>query len=255
MKDSNTYIASIAGFDPSGGAGIIADVKTFEAHQLYGLSVCTAITVQNDISFEYCQWIEESIVMAQLDVLLERFTIPVVKIGIIPSWSFLLRIIKKLKKYNENIKIVLDPVLRSTTGFDFHKETSSASIEEVLASCFFVTPNFNEIKMLFPTKTLEQAIAIITAHTNLFLKGGHREYRVGWDEIYFEKAKHITLAPKVSKVYEKHGSGCVLSSALAANLCKGLPVEVSCANAKTYIETFLNSNPSLLGNHKYANDK
>jgi hydroxymethylpyrimidine/phosphomethylpyrimidine kinase len=81
------YILTIAGHDPSGGAGITSDIKTFEAHGLYGLSVCTAITVQNDIKFESCCWVSTDTILAQIEIVFEQFEINVVKIGIIEYWQ------------------------------------------------------------------------------------------------------------------------------------------------------------------------
>ncbi|MDB0599636.1 bifunctional hydroxymethylpyrimidine kinase/phosphomethylpyrimidine kinase [Tenacibaculum maritimum] len=114
------YILTIAGLDPSGGAGITSDIKTFEAHNAYGLSVCTAITVQHDLSFKSCTWMAKNLILSQIDILFERFTINVVKIGIIQSWEFLLEVVQKLKELKKEVKIILDPILKASTGFDFH---------------------------------------------------------------------------------------------------------------------------------------
>lgn len=82
MSNNIKYILSIAGFDPSSGAGVTSDVKTFEAHNLYGLSVCTAVTVQNDVDFEAVYWVEMRTIMQQIETLFRRFQIDIVKIGI-----------------------------------------------------------------------------------------------------------------------------------------------------------------------------
>ena len=95
--DEKQYILTIAGFDPSSGAGITSDIKTFESFGLYGLSVCTAITVQNDIEFKSCTWVKETIILEQIETLFERFKIPIVKIGIIESWEVLLKVQQKLR--------------------------------------------------------------------------------------------------------------------------------------------------------------
>ncbi len=246
------YIVTIAGLDPSSGAGITSDIKTFEAHNLYGLSVCTAVTVQNDVSFKNCVWIDEEIIIDQIKTVFERFSISVAKIGIIESWKVLYRVVVLLKKLNPDISIVLDPVLTASTGFNFHdNEDELVVFEKVLRNCEFVTPNYLEIKELFPEKTIEETIAYISERTNVYLKGGHRTTKKGWDEVYYSAIVQINLAPGVDKVYEKHGSGCVLSSALAANLATEMSIEDACKNAKRYTEQFLNSNESLLGNHEY----
>lgn len=250
------YILSIAGFDPSSGAGITSDIKTFEAHNLYGLSVCTAVTVQNDVAFKNAVWIDQDIIVAQIETLFERFSIEVVKIGIIQSWKTLSIVVNKLLELNSKIKIVLDPILKSSTGFDFHTTSKLKILASVLDKCYFITPNYIEIKDLFPDKNKEETIAFISEKTNIYLKGGHRNDKKGLDEIYHSGIVQINIQPGVNKIYEKHGSGCVLSSSLASNLTKGFSIEDACRNAKMYTEQFLNSNNSLLGNHNYkTNDK
>jgi len=244
-------ILTIAGFDPSSGAGLTADIKTFEAHGLYGLSVCTGVTVQNDVSFKSCSWINEETIISQIEILFERFSIMIVKIGIIESWERLLVVIEKLIQLNPKVKIVLDPVLKASTGFGFHTEQNLTVLEKVLDACYFITPNYDEIKSLFPSKTIEETIEFISKKTNVYLKGGHRVDKKGWDEVYYNKLVQLNIRPITEKVFDKHGSGCVLSSALAANIQKEMTIEDACKNTKIYVERFLNSNDSLLGDHNY----
>ncbi|WP_028890762.1 hydroxymethylpyrimidine/phosphomethylpyrimidine kinase [Tenacibaculum sp. 47A_GOM-205m] len=250
MKNK-TYILTIAGHDPSGGAGLTSDIKTFEAHGLYGLSVCTAVTVQNDVDFKECVWIEKEVIINQITSLFERFKISVVKIGIIQSWKILLEIVQVLKKHNPSIKIVVDPILKASAGFDFHSEKHTKVFEEVLQHCDFITPNYDEIKAMFSNKSIEETIEFISEKTNVYLKGGHREDKKGWDEVYHNKIVQLNIPPKATSVFEKHGSGCVLSSALASNIAKKLSLEDACIYAKWYTEQFLNSNKTLLGEHNY----
>ncbi len=245
----NNYILTIAGLDPSSGAGITSDIKTFEAHGLYGLSVCTAVTIQNDIDFKSCVWIEKEVILSQITTLFERFSISVVKIGIIESWDVLLEVIQTLKQLNPKIKIVLDPVLKASAGFNFHTSQNLTILEKVLEDCDFVTPNYNEIVALFPDKNIEETIEFISDKTNIYLKGGHRKDKKGWDEVYYSKIVKLNIPPIANTVFEKHGSGCVLSSALAANLALEFSLEDACKNTKRYTEQFLNSNDSLLGVH------
>ena len=250
MNNKN-YILTIAGLDPSSGAGITSDIKTFEAHGLYGLSVCTVVTVQNDISFKDCVWIDKTIIINQIKALFERFSISVVKIGIIESWEVLLEVIEILKRVNPKIKIVLDPILKASAGFDFHSTQNLKTLEKVVEDCDFVTPNYNEIKELFPNKNIEETIDFIAQKTNIYLKGGHRSDKKGWDEVYYNKIVQLNIPPIADKIFDKHGSGCVVSAALASNLAKNIDLEDACKNVKHYTEQFLNSNESLLGTHNY----
>ncbi len=250
MKNKK-YILTIAGLDPSSGAGITSDIKTFEAHGLYGLSVCTAVTVQNDVNFKNCVWIDEEIIIAQIEILFERFSIPVVKIGIIQSWEVLLAVVLTLKRLNSTVIIVLDPILKASAGFNFHKDENLKTFEKILSSCTIITPNYNEIQELFPNKNIEETIEFISERTNIYLKGGHRKDKKGWDEVYYSKIVKMNIPPIANSVFEKHGSGCVLSAVLASNLIQEIPLEDTCKNTKRYTEQFLNSNKSLLGTHNY----
>lgn len=251
MNDKN-YILTIAGIDPSSGAGITSDIKTFEAHNLYGLSVCTAVTVQNDVSFKKCIWIEKEDILSQLETLLERFTITAVKIGVVKSWDVLLEILTVLRGYNSSMIIVLDPILRASAGFTFHNSQNLDVFEKVLEKCDFITPNYEEIQELFPDKSIEDTIKFIAQRTNIYLKGGHRTDKKGWDEVYYDQVKKLSILPIITTpIFEKHGSGCVLSSALASYLSQGIPLEDACRYTKRYIEQFLSSNETLLGTHNF----
>jgi len=245
------YILTIAGHDPSGGAGITSDIKTFEAHGLYGLSVCTALTVQNDVEFNQCIWTDLEVILSQIETLFKRFTIQVVKIGIVESWNVLLAILKCLHALNSEIKVVLDPVIQASAGFDFHALEHQKSLDEVLKKCYIITPNYNEIKQLYPELDIQDTIDYISNITNLYLKGGHRSDKKGWDELYHNKIVMVNIPPVSKTVTDKHGSGCVLSAALASQILLQEHLEDAARDAKYYVEQFLNSNTSLLGYHTY----
>lgn len=242
-------VLSIAGIDPSAGAGILADIKTFEALGCYGLAVITANTLQDDETFRGCHWISEHIILQQLDHILHRFRVEVVKIGIIQN-QVLLKIIQRLNLENQEIKIILDPVLVSSSGFVFQDSKEfEEQVEPVLDKIFLVTPNFQEIMKFFPAMNLQDSIQRISRNTNLYLKGGHRDGAIGMDELFQKNGASFVLTAERKDCMEKHGSGCVLSSAVAANLALGLPLTEACKKAKKYTEDFLASNKSLLGYH------
>lgn len=249
MQKDKKHILSIAGFDPSSGAGITSDIKTFEAHNFYGLSVCTAVTVQNDIDFKNCHWTPTHLILQQIETLFERFEIGFVKIGIVQSWQVLLDILSLLHRLNSDIKIVLDPIIKATAGFDFHIEENQDLLNKIWKQCDIITPNYDEIQWLYPELDIEETVEHIAQHTNIYLKGGHREDRKGWDELYHSGIVMINIPPNVDTVYQKHGSGCVLSASLTCNLALGIELEDVAKNAKHYTEQFLNSNKSLLGTH------
>lgn len=243
------YIVTIAGLDPSSGAGLTADIKTFETLQCYGLSVCTANTVQNDVSFKECYWTPAEQIKAQIEILFERFNIDFVKIGIIENWLVLNEVIDLLLLKNPKVKIVLDPVLKSSSNFEFHNTITNKYFDMILSKIYLLTPNYNEIQTLYIDKSIEETIQYISSKTNLFLKGGHREESIGKDELFTKNGQQFTLNPRLSSITEKHGSGCVLSSAITSYLALGFPLLKACFKGKCYNEKVLCSNKSLLGYH------
>lgn len=248
---TNNYILTIAGLDPSSGAGITSDIKTFEAHQLYGLSVCTAVTVQNDIDFKECVWIDKAVIISQIETLFERFDIHVVKIGIIQSWEVLSLVLDRLHMLNSEMKIIVDPIIKASAGFDFHSLEHQDILDKIWSQCYMITPNYEEIQQLYPNLNIKETITHISSFTNIHLKGGHRKDKTGWDVLYHSKSVVKNIVPKAEKVLQKHGSGCVLSAALASNMLLGQNLEEASIHAKYYTEAFLNSTDNLLGQHSY----
>lgn len=247
------FVLNIAGFDPSNGAGLTADLKTMESIGVYGVSVCTANTVQNDIEFESCTWFPEETMVAQLNSLFNRFEINWVKIGIVKDWKALLKLIHHIKSYNSSIKIILDPILKATNSFDFQnidEDEYYENFEKVLESVYLLTPNYNELERLYADFSIEVTTAFLRDKTNLLIKGGHHPSQKGIDELYLLNGEQYSFLPDELKVYEKHGSGCVLSSAITSYLALGNDLIESCSLGKEYIEKFLNSNRTLLGYHE-----
>lgn len=242
------YILSIAGFDPSSGAGLTSDVKTSEALKCYGLSICTANTIQNDVEFIACHWTPIDIIKSQITILFDRFEIEYIKIGIVENWDILLDIISFVLLKNPKVKIILDPVLQSSSEFQFH-DSDENTLHAILDKIYLITPNYNEIKQLFSNKSIEETIIHIQSKTNLFLKGGHYEDAIGKDQLFLTNGKQYILNPKQKDYSEKHGSGCVLSTAIASYLALGFPLLKACYRAKRYTEKFLTSNKTLLGTH------
>lgn len=242
-------ILSIAGMDPSAGAGLMADIKSFESLDCYGLAVNTANTIQNDITFKACYWTSQEVILQQLELLLERFELKVVKIGIIENLKVLVRVIDRILQKNRDTKIIWDPIIRSSSGFSFHDQHCDPVIETVLEKLFLITPNFEEFKTFYPGDSMEDRIKKISRKTNLYLKGGHRPGALGLDEIFTTSGECYQLKPVRKDCSEKHGSGCVLSSAMAAFLAYGNSLPEAGKKAKDYIERILASNKSLLAYH------
>lgn len=242
------YILSIAGFDPSNGAGLTSDLKTNEALKCYGLSVCTANTIQTDIEMEACHWISLDIIKSQITILFDRFEIQYVKIGIVENWDVLLEILSLILSKEPEVKIILDPVLQSSSKFLFH-HSEDHKLDAILEKIYLLTPNYNEIQQLYVDKNIEETIAHIQSKTNLFLKGGHFEDAIGKDQLFLTNGRYFVLNPKQKNCSEKHGSGCVLSSAITSYLALGYPLLKASYRAKRYTEKFLSSTKTELGTH------
>lgn len=248
MQSPRPYVLTIAGFDPSGGAGVLADCKTFEQHGVYGFGVCTALTAQTDDSFLNLHWLTAEQILEQLQPLINKFEIVACKIGIIDSPDTLIEVIRFLKEQNPAMQIVWDPVLKASAGFDFHTIDTFHSLEAILATVTLVTPNYNELQLLRSITGEELIKEEKAMFCSVLLKGGHRPDAIGTDTLY-ESAGHTVITAGVEQAFPKHGSGCVLAAAITANLAKGHSLKEACQLAKQYVETFLNSNQSLLGYH------
>lgn len=239
-------VLSIAGFDPSGGAGVLADVKTFEQHKVQGMAVVTGNTIQTEDAFLKVDWVNEDFIKKQLETLLLQYKFEYIKIGLIPSFEFLLRILNIPEL--TTTKVIWDPILSASAGFDFRHQLEC--LEEVLASIDILTPNWHEIKALSGEEDPHLGAAKLARFSNVYLKGGHADKQVGKDYLYTLKGKVYPFNPMGKYPTPKHGSGCVFSSALAANLAKEFPLIKACLKSKKYATELLESNKGLLGYHK-----
>ena len=238
-----TSILTIAGFDPSGGAGILADIKTFQAFKCQGMAVQTANTLQTADKFEEVKWEDEAVVTRQLTLLLQTYEFSAVKIGLIPSFQALENWLSILKALHKKVPVIWDPVLSASAGFKFHKNMNDLS--KVLSAVDWVTPNWNEVKILGRVSEALEAAKQLAAHTNVYLKGGHQLEKPGKD--FWVSADQIRgFNPKLGNYSEKHGSGCAFSAALAANLGKGYPPQKAILNSKRMIERLLKSSTTKL---------
>ncbi|WP_216679518.1 hydroxymethylpyrimidine/phosphomethylpyrimidine kinase [Hymenobacter siberiensis] len=245
------YALTIAGFDPSAGAGLLADVKTLEASGVYGLGVCTALTVQNDVAFERVRWVPAAEIRDQLRILFARFQVDFIKIGLIESLPQLLELIGWLKSQNRNLQIVWDPVLKATAGYEFHRAIDRDLLRALCAEMALITPNQPEMLRLWPGESAEAAAAAVANFCPVLLKGGHAAGELSTDVLLEGGRRHAFSAARLAHG-EKHGSGCVLSSAVLAGLAKGEGLVEACRTGKEYVTAFLASNDSLLGYHSNA---
>lgn len=239
MQENRPLVLSVAGFDPCGGAGVLADIKTFERLKTQGMAVITANTIQTEDHFMAIEWQNTQTVQKGIETLMHRYTIKVIKIGIVKDFMFLKSIVDTIKANNSEAFIIWDPVIKSSSGFTFFNKDDVKKLPEVLTEIDLLTPNFNEYQLLK---------SVLTESNNVLIKGGHRKEQVGVDILRIG-THEIAILPDTTSVHPKHGSGCVLSSAIAAHFALGQDLETACRLGKKYVEQFLNSHPSLLGHH------
>ena len=233
------HVLTIAGSDSCGGAGIQADIKTFSALGTYGMSVITAVTVQNTQGVFGCQDITPDIIAGQIDAIFTDIEVHAVKIGMVSQIETIKIIAQKLKQYQAK-NIVLDPVMISKSGFDLmQKNAKETLIKELLPLAFVVTPNLPEAEVITGLsiqnlEDMEKAAKIIydMGAKNILIKGGHLEHDA--TDILFD-GNYFHLKEKRIQTKNTHGTGCTLSSAIAANLAKDKTVQQAVENAKEYI--------------------
>ena len=253
MSEIRPQVLVIAGLDPSSGAGLLADIKTLEMNNVYGFGVCSALTRQNDKEFYDVEWLDAEKITGQIEVLAKKYSFGVVKIGLIQLNNTLTRVIDYLLELNKEIKIIWDPVLKASSGFEFHNTLSYEFINEIAAKTYLITPNIYEARILTNNaEHINQALLCLTNNINtkcsILLKGGHSPDNIK-NDILFSEGKQIILSGEAISGFDKHGTGCVLSSAVAAGLSLGKSLEQSCRDAKEYTRKFILSNKTLLGYH------
>lgn len=231
---------TIAGSDSSGGAGIQADLKTFMAHQVYGMSVITAITAQNTCGVTGIQNIDVDIIGEQMDAVFTDIFPSAVKIGMVSVEKTIDLIAQKLEQY-QPAYVIVDPVMVSTSG---HKLLSDEAIhalkERLLPRATLITPNLEEVKVLCGHSVedydqLMSAFMHIAKYTDaaILIKGGHSKDHAN-DYLYHQGEVYCFEGERIENT-NTHGTGCTLSSAITAYLALGYDLHTSIKRAKAYI--------------------
>ena len=231
---------TIAGSDSSGGAGIQADLKTMTMNGVYAMSAITALTAQNTTGVRAIQESTPEFLKQQLDAVFEDICPDAVKIGMVAS-SELIHVIANRLKYYKAKNIVVDPVMVATSGSALMRNDAVRTlIEELLPVSTLVTPNIPEAQVLSGL-TIESKEDMITAATHIgntyrcavLLKGGHSINDA--NDLLYADGKLRWFEGKRINNPNTHGTGCTLSSAIAANLAKGYTLTESVRRAKEYI--------------------
>lgn len=234
------HILSIAGSDPSSGAGIQGDLKTFSALGAHGLTVITTITSQNTVRFQRVEEVSPSMIKNQIESVLSDFKIDFIKIGMVYSSPIIKAIYSKLKK--SKIPIVLDPVFESTTGGVLLQPDAFEDFKKLLVPLSFViTPNMHEAEKLAGMKIRTKTDMRRAAYKirkmgakNIIIKGGHHAGKQVTDYV-LEKSKFYSFSGK--RIHRTiHGGGCSFSASLAVSLARGNSLRESTRFAKEFTE-------------------
>ncbi|HEY4290860.1 MAG TPA: hydroxymethylpyrimidine/phosphomethylpyrimidine kinase [Puia sp.] len=256
MGIERANVLVVAGYDQSAGAGVLSDVKTLEAHGVYGYAVCTGFTFQNEREMSRVQWFSMKEVFEQIDLCFATRRFDWVKMGITPSMKAAAEIIAHLRRHNPGVRVVLDPVIRASSGVAFWAGIAAEKMDDweaVFGMCHLLTPNWEEMGWLYPGEDLMERCRVLTREggSSIYLKGGHHPSVPGTDYLWSGGELQVfDVMTGGGLVYPKHGSGCVLSSSLTANLALGYSLPAAAAYSKRYIGQFLTSNKTLLGWHQ-----
>jgi hydroxymethylpyrimidine/phosphomethylpyrimidine kinase len=234
--------------DPTGGAGLLADVKTCEQHRCLSFGVVSALTIQTEDTFYRADWLPLAAIIDQAAPLFAQYEVAVVKIGIVENLAVLDGLVRWITEQRPGIRIVWDPVLTASAGFRFVDRVDPATLQQVLQHIYLITPNAPEARQLAGIDDAREAARHLASDCRVYLKGGHLTGNTGTDYLY-EADTVTTFSPGVQRVWPKHGSGCILSSAIASRLAGGESLMQACAGAKEYIERILISNENLLAYH------
>lgn len=240
----NFYIAlTIAGSDSGGGAGIQADIKTFSSLGVYATTAITALTAQNTRGVKTVLDVPSSFLDEQLEAIASDFDISAIKIGMLGSGGNVRATTTFAKKMPANVPVVLDPVMKSTSGSSLLDGATGDDIMELMRSVTLVTPNIPEAEK-FTGMTINDVGTMIAAaralHAmgcrNVLLKGGHLPADHVSDVLVMEGQPPVIFETGKVATRNLHGTGCTLSSAIAAFLCYGQPLAKAVENAECYVK-------------------
>lgn len=237
---------TIAGSDPSGGAGLQADLKTFSALGVYGASAVVAVVDENTVGVYGVHPIPVSIVEGQIRSVIDDLGVDAVKIGMLHDSELIRTVLRTLRDYPDVCNIVLDPVMVATSGDPLLQPEAVATLrDELIPYSRVITPNLPEASLLLGETVdhqdqLEDAARELSRLTDsrvsVMLKAGHLDNDTLTDIFYNAETDRFSrlTTPRVDTV-NTHGTGCTLSSAIAAYLAKGADLDTAARLAKDYI--------------------
>jgi hydroxymethylpyrimidine/phosphomethylpyrimidine kinase len=232
---------TIAGSDSGGGAGIQADLKTFSALGVYGASVITALTAQNSKAVSAIHEVPADFIAAQIDAVFSDLDVAAVKIGMLGNAKAIAAVAAGLERYRAR-NVVLDPVMAATSGERLLRVEALEALRKLIARANVVTPNLPEAAALLDAPQARNEDEMLTQARKLLalgadavlIKGGHGGGPDSVDLLVEPAGYTRFTAPRVA-TQNSHGTGCALSSAIAAGLAKGFLLGEAVGEAKTYV--------------------
>jgi hydroxymethylpyrimidine/phosphomethylpyrimidine kinase len=256
---------SVAGSDCSGGAGIQADLKAFSANGTFGMSVITSVVAENTSRVISVFNLPEDEIKKQIDAVFEDITVDAVKLGMLPTSGIICAVAEKLAEYKPPI-VVCDPVMVATSGDALSDgSTVSALCEKLFPIEDLITPNIPEAEVISGVKInsiddFDKAAEVIMSMgvKNLLLKGGH--FRGECIDILYTSEKNgedsffnYMFCEKRIDSPNTHGTGCTLSSAVAANLANGMDMPAAVESAKRYVTNAIEKSFTVGKGHSPVN--
>ena len=259
-------VLSIAGSDSGGGAGIQADLKTFSALGCFGMTAITALTAQNTCGVRAIHGVPAQMLTDQIDAVVEDIGVDAVKIGMLHSPEIVRTVAQAIDRHALQ-KVVFDPVMVATSGAVLiDNEAIDVLVRELFARTAVITPNLDEAGLLVKRKLQDEAdmeaaaIALLAMGANAVLvKGGHLQGEEVSDLLALASGEKVWMRDSRIHTPNTHGTGCTLSSAIAAHLALGQPLVDAVQSARSYIRGALlqgaqvrTGNGSGPLNHGYA---
>lgn len=256
MRTKVPIVLTVAGFDPSSGAGITADLKVISAHEYYGVCCPTVLTVQSTLGVLATQPLQPQYITDTLNCLAQDLDIAAIKIGALGNSDLLQAVTAWLRQQGTIVPIVLDPILRSSSGHPLLEEKAIRLMcEELLPLVSVVTPNVAEAAILVGRTLINPAATVDAAAELLALTGTAQTERLrgivvtGGDTISTESPSDYLVTPDTPaglwlkgdwvNTRSTHGTGCAFSTALACGLASGQSIERSASAAKAYVQQAL----------------
>jgi hydroxymethylpyrimidine/phosphomethylpyrimidine kinase len=250
MKTDETFryprVLTIAGSDSGGGAGIQADLKTFSALGCYGMTAITAITAQNTCGVRAVSVVPAGMLREQVDAVIEDMGVDAVKIGMVPSVDHMEVIADAIDRYGVR-SIVMDPVLASTSGTPLMDATATSTLARTLFHCVdLITPNLDEAGRLLGRDVVNRVDMERAAFDLLrlgaravLLKGGHLSGDTVADLLVTSEGRVTWMQASRIATRNSHGTGCTLSSAIAAYLAQGETLENAVTQGREFVRKAL----------------